>query len=156
MLKTLRQFFEMRVEPLFKEATSSGDTQRALQLATIALFVEISRADHKIADEERRVIIVSAAKLFSISEADSAELMSLAEHEVNHAVGFFQFTRLVDSHFTMGDKKTIVKLLWTIALADARKDKYEEYTIRQISDLLHVSHQDFIYAKHQAELEQQG
>ena len=153
MLKTLRQFFEIRVEPLFKESASTGDTQRALRLATIALFVEISRADHKITDDERCIIITAAAKLFKISEADSAELMSLAEHDVNNAVGFFQFTRLVDSHFPMEDKKTIVKLLWKIAFADEQKDKYEEYTVRQISDLLHVSHQDFIYAKHQAESE---
>lgn len=153
MLKTLQQFFETRIEPLFKDTSSVVDTQRALRLATIALFVETSRADHHISDVERRSIAVAGAKLFDISEAEANELLSLAEHEVKHAVGFFQFTRLVDSQFSMEDKKTIVKLLWNIAFADEHKDKYEEYTIRQISDLLHVSHKDFIYAKHQAELE---
>ncbi len=34
-----------------------------------------------------------------------------------------------------------------MAFADKNLDKYEEYLIRKISDLLHVSHSDFIQQK---------
>ena len=40
-----------------------------------------------------------------------------------------------------------MKFLWDIAYADGRIDKYEDYTIRKISDLLYVKHSDFMKAK---------
>ena len=38
-------------------------------------------------------------------------------------------------------------MLWDIAYSDGRIDKYEDYTIRKISDLLYIKHSDFIKAK---------
>ena len=40
--------------------------------------------------------------------------------------------------------------MWAIAYADGDLDKYEEYIIRKVADLLHVSHSDFMHAKHTA------
>ena len=37
--------------------------------------------------------------------------------------------------------------LWEVAFADQVIDKYEDYTIRKIADLLYVKHKDFIKAK---------
>ena len=34
------------------------------------------------------------------------------------------------------------------AFADGRIDKYEDYTIRKIADLIYVRHEDFMKAKH--------
>ena len=52
----------------------------------------------------------------------------------------------------MNDKNTdallkLINNLWAIAFADKHLDKYEEYLIRKISDLLYVSHSDFIQQK---------
>ena len=43
----------------------------------------------------------------------------------------------------------VIKSLWAVAHADNIIDKYEDYTIRKIADLLYVRHEDFIIAKHQ-------
>jgi len=48
------------------------------------------------------------------------------------------------------DRVRIVELLWKVAFADAVLDKYEEYFVRKIADLLYVSHKDYIQAKHKA------
>jgi len=37
--------------------------------------------------------------------------------------------------------------MWEIAYADNQLDKYEEYVIRKVADLIHVSHSEFIRAK---------
>ena len=37
--------------------------------------------------------------------------------------------------------------LWRVAYADGDLDKYEERLIRQVADLTHVSHKDFIRLK---------
>ena len=45
------------------------------------------------------------------------------------------------------DKIRLINNLWSIAFSDKQLDKYEEYLIRKISDLLYVSHKDFIEQK---------
>ena len=37
--------------------------------------------------------------------------------------------------------------MWEIAFADGNIDKYEEYVIRKVSDLIYISNDDFIKAK---------
>jgi uncharacterized tellurite resistance protein B-like protein len=37
--------------------------------------------------------------------------------------------------------------MWELAYADAELDKYEEYVIRKVADLIYVSHSEFIRAK---------
>ena len=46
------------------------------------------------------------------------------------------------------EKKDLIKSLWDVAFADGRIDKYEDYTIRKIADLIYVRHEDFMKAKH--------
>ena len=56
-----------------------------------------------------------------------------------------EFTGLVNKEW---DKKIkLLQALWKVANADNKIDKYEEYYIRKIKDLLHLSDQDFIQAK---------
>ena len=44
----------------------------------------------------------------------------------------------------------LLVLLWKVAYADGRVDKYEEYYVRKISDLLYMDQAEFIRAKHEA------
>jgi uncharacterized tellurite resistance protein B-like protein len=37
--------------------------------------------------------------------------------------------------------------MWVIAFSDEELDKYEEYLIRKVSNLIYVSHSDFIKSK---------
>ena len=37
--------------------------------------------------------------------------------------------------------------MWKLAYADGNVDKFEEFLIRKISDLLHIEHSDFINQK---------
>ena len=54
---------------------------------------------------------------------------------------------------TIEERGKLVESLWQVAFADNDLDKYEEASIRKISDLLYVSHGDFIKAKHAAQQE---
>lgn len=37
--------------------------------------------------------------------------------------------------------------MWELAYADTELEKYEEYIIRKVADLIYVSHSEFIRAK---------
>ena len=54
----------------------------------------------------------------------------------------------INDIYDYNQKKELIKLLWDVAFADGRIDKYEDYTIRKIADLIYVRHEDFMKAKH--------
>ena len=41
----------------------------------------------------------------------------------------------------------MIEDLWRIAYSDERIDKYEDYVIRKVADLIYVTHSDFIKSK---------
>jgi uncharacterized tellurite resistance protein B-like protein len=56
-------------------------------------------------------------------------------------------TRVINQHFDQNKKIELIAHMWRIAYSDRRWDKYEEHLIRKVSDLLYISHKDFIYAR---------
>jgi len=73
--------------------------------------------------------------------------MRLAETEAREATDFYQFTQLVNDHYSYQDKVKLMENLWRVAHADGRLDRYEEHFLRRVSGLLHLSHSDFIQTK---------
>ncbi len=144
MIRTIQEFFQERI---ITEKTPVVSLERALQLATTALLIEISRADFEVADEERIAIEEALTRGFGLSEDETREIIALAEQEVDASVSLYEFTRLVDESFTRDQKKHIIGLLWQIAYSDDRLEEHEEYLIRKIAKLLHIDHSDFIAEK---------
>lgn len=144
MLDAIQDFFRARIDPQHK----AGDEQRSLQLATAALLFEMLRADHQEDPEERRTLESVLRKCFSLSRDETRELAALADDEAANAVSLYQFTGLINRHFSPQQKIQVVEMLWQVAYADGRLDRYEEALVRKIADLIHVPHRDFIRAKH--------
>lgn len=149
MLSRIREFFDAAID---KQSASPDPAQseQALRLATAALLMEISRADTEVTADEREEIAAAMRQVFELDEQQTAELVRLAEAEVEHSTSLYQFTRLVDERFTPAQKKHIVELMWRVGAADGHLDKYEKHLVWRISDLLHVPHADFTHAKHKA------
>lgn len=149
MIKTIREYFESRISLLSE--SSSSDSEISLELAAAVLMVEISLADSSLHEEEQQVIVNALQHNFHISKEEADTIIDLARKEVDHAVSLHDFTSLLNSTLSYEDRVRIVELLWQVAFADAVLDKYEEYYIRKISDLLYVAHKDFIKTKHRSE-----
>ncbi|MEQ8937438.1 MAG: TerB family tellurite resistance protein, partial [Gammaproteobacteria bacterium] len=84
---------------------------------------------------------------FDLDDQTIQELIEAAEKEVDHSVSLYEFTSLLNDKLPMEDRVAVVKNLWRIAYADNVLDKYEEYYIRKVADLLYVAHSDFIKSK---------
>jgi uncharacterized tellurite resistance protein B-like protein len=69
---------------------------------------------------------------------------------MKQANDYFQFTSLVNRHFTQEQKLRIVELMWRVAYADAELSAHENHLMRKIGDLLHIAHGDYIAAKMKA------
>jgi uncharacterized tellurite resistance protein B-like protein len=144
MIRTLREFF---VAHIVSEDRGRELPPRALELATAALLIEVSRADFEVKEEERDAIVQAVEGSFGLSHEETRAIVSLAEEQVRLAVSLYEFTRLVDQSFDPAQKVHIVGLLWDVAFSDDRLEEREEYLIRKVAYLLHVAHEDFIAEK---------
>lgn len=143
MIKNIKHFFE----DLLNSEHDQDKPKHTVELASAALMIEISLADDHIHDEERRVIRELLSQCFNLQQDEIDELIKLAEEEVDHAVSLHEFTRLLNESFSKSDKVNVIKNLWHVAYADSVLDKYEEYYIRKVADLLYISHSDYIQSK---------
>lgn len=149
MLKAIRKLMDSLAAPAGSDETPTDDHRT--RLATAVLLVEVSRADFEESDVERDAILALVRQTFELSEDEASDLFELARKESGEAIAIRPFTKLLNERCTPDEKVHIVELLWRVAYADGRKDKYEEHIIRRIADLLYVSHREFIAARQKVE-----
>jgi len=144
MIERFKQFFEKHLVP---PANDEAVGQDRLHLATAALLVEMTRADGEVKADEQAAVARAIRKAFDIDEEKTAELIHLAELEVDDATCYHQFTSLINKNFSKAQKVQVVEMLWEVAYADAEMEKYEEHLLRRLSDLLYVPHHEFIRSR---------
>lgn len=145
MLSKLSSFFERHLQPAGGASSSLSFAQK--QLAVAALLIEVATADHVMDGTELNALINLLERKFSLPHEQLLELADLAKTEAAEATSLYQFTQLINNECTASEKFELIKGMWEIAYADNQLDKYEEYVIRKVADLIHVSHSDFIRAK---------
>ena len=127
-----------------------ADRNQACRTAGAALLVEMSRADHEVKSIERDAIESALRQVFELDAASAAGLLRRGEDHADAATSLYEFTRLINRFFQPAEKEELIELLWFVAFADGRLDKYEEHLVRRIAGLTYVSHAAFIRAKHRA------
>jgi uncharacterized tellurite resistance protein B-like protein len=146
MITSLKAF----IDRYFVEPSADPDPEHNLQIASAALMVEMMFADHACTPAEEQVLHELLAAHFELSTEETTGLLQLAHQEKHAATDYFQFTSLLNQHYSQQQKIELVEFLWEIAYADNELDKLEEHLIRRLADLLHVPHADFMQAKHRA------
>ena len=111
------------------------------------LLVEIARSDNDVSDVERQSIAHALSESSALDSAELTELVNEAFVDADNAVSLHEHVRLINDNFKKDDKTALLEHMWRVALADGNIDGYEEYTIRKLSDLLHMNHRDFMQAK---------
>src|SRR5512139_4207339 len=112
-----------------------------------SLLVEVLRADYETSEAERRQVMESLRNVLGLGEDACADLLADAEQQVDRAHDLHQFTAEVNRALAPEEKLRLVEQMWRVARSHATVHKYEEHIIRRVSDLLHVSHREFIAAK---------
>jgi uncharacterized tellurite resistance protein B-like protein len=116
-------------------------------LSICVLLIEVSKSDDDYDDIEKIKIIDLLEKQFLLNHDQINILMQMADKKNNEIISLHELTAGINKEYTYSEKKNVIKMLWDIAYCDGRIDKYEDYTIRKISDLLYIKHSDFIKAK---------
>ena len=123
-------------------------------MAAAVLMTEVARADYDYDESEFDLLLSLIARSFHISPEDAAELANRASETAENHVSLHDFTQLLNKRLNNHDKGRIVSLLWRVAYADGRLDKFEDSLVLKISDLLYVSRGLVMKLKHDANPEE--
>lgn len=145
MLNKISAFFERHLQPVGGSSTTLSHEQK--QLAVAALLVEVAMADHVFDASEMASLQGHLKQQFSLQDSQIDELIDLAKEESAEASSLHQFTQLVHQHCKESEKFELLVSMWELAFSDQELNKYEEYIIRKVADLIYVPHSEFIRSK---------
>ncbi len=120
-----------------------------LQLATCILLIEVSKSDDDYDIDEQKKIKSLLQKKFEMSKDEIENIYALCDKEHDRMTSLFEWTDIINKECNYEQKCIIIGFMWDIAFIDSKIDKYEDLTIRKVSDLIHVKHKDFISLKNE-------
>ena len=141
MITALKKLFS---EPAGDHERGAEETRR---LAAAALLIEVARSDFTQDAEEEAAMADLLERSLNLDHGSVEALLRDAGDAVDAATSLYEFTRLVNDHYSYAEKYELIAAMWQVAFADKSVDKYEEHLIRRVTDLIYVNHQDFIAAK---------
>ena len=145
VIESIKIFFEKKLTKKEEEAPSSAMSR--VDLTCAALLVEVMNSDHELDEREHQEFMAVLQHRYNIAESDLEELIQLAKDEAFEATSLYEFTKLINDSYDYEQKVELIENMWRIAFSDKRLDKYEDHLIRKVSELIYVSHSDFIKTK---------
>lgn len=136
----LKQYLE---PPRSGEAEGRPDQR----LAVAAMLVEIARADFKNDEAEAATVAGLLGQHFGLNAGEAEQLMADAGARLDQVVSLHKFVDELNQQLGAEDKRLLMQQIWRVAYADGHLDAHEEHLARRISELLHISHEDFIREK---------
>ena len=152
MLKRILETVATAIKATDSPESGTSERESALRFATALLMVEVARADHVFEQSELVRLLELIESHFALSSEDAADLIDSAAESAEDIVDLHEFTQLLHGHLSDSEKAQIIGMLWQIAYADGRLDKYENSLVLKISDLLYVSRGRVMRLKHDAEM----
>ena len=136
MLDAIRSLFSAKsVDAKTVDATPNVDP---VHLAACSLLLEVAYADGVFSPEERAHLEQVLERHFSLP-ADSGQLLiELAEKERGGSIDHFQFTRVLNERYDVGQKMVLAEVMWGLVLADGEIAEHEHYLTRKIANLLEL------------------
>ena len=132
---------------LAPEDSGGSDPERDVQIAAAVLLLAMEHADHAHDPDERAEITRELRAHFDLDAADAQELVAAAEPEAEAAISLHRYLEALNQQMPVTQKRRVLEMLWRVAYADRQLDAQEEALLREIADLLHLPHRDFIQAK---------
>lgn len=142
-----KQFLDQITSTLDANSDSQSVAQHDIERICAVLLVEIARSDHDVSTVERTAIADALSQTSSLERSELEDLVSEAFADADNTLSLHEHVRLINETFKKDNKIALLEHMWRVAFADGNVDGYEEYTIRKLSDLLHMKHRDFMQAK---------
>lgn len=145
----MMSFMKKISQLLETQSKSKSDDSEIIYIhsALASLLYEAARVDRNVTDEDLTVAAESLSRLAKISIVDAQQFLVTASKPENRPTSYHPLATIINENFTYEQKCQLITSMWSIAHSDNHVDPHEDHIIRKISDLLYVSHQDFIHGK---------
>ena len=110
-----------------------------VRLAACALLIEIAHADEDFTEDERQHLVFAIRRQYGLNGEQAEELISLAEEAQATAVDLWQFTKLIKSTYSIGQKMVLVEVMWGLVYSDGELSSHEESLMRRVCGLLDLA-----------------
>ena len=110
-----------------------------VRLAACALLIEIAYADDDFTSDERQHLLPAIRRQYGLDEERAEELIRLAEQAQANAVDLWQFTKLIKSTYSLGQKMVLLEVMWGLVYSDGELSSHEESLMRRVCHLLDVA-----------------
>ena len=145
MIDRLKRFFGKSPEGIVQDSESKSGYD--VLVAVCALFLEMARIDETFSPGEMDTILGILKEKYGLSEQHAEDLVAAAQKELDESVDLWQFSHLINQHYSDAEKQEIIEILWRIVFIDGKMDRYEHYLMRKLRSLLRLSHEQLIAAK---------
>ena len=142
MINTIKKFFKSNENTKSDNLEGNQD-----ELTYASLLIEVIKSDDHFDRREHDELLNILSTKLSIDEKALGELSELAQKKSDESTSLYEFTREINDKYQYEEKVQLIEDLWRIAYSDERIDKYEDYVIRKVADLIYVTHSDFIKSK---------
>jgi|TARA_B110000305_G_C19460287_1_gene653817 uncharacterized tellurite resistance protein B-like protein len=139
-----------KIKSLFKKEKKSVLPVKEdydVNLTCASLIIEVALADKDFDITEINLLKIILKDSYNISPEKIDNLIESAESTVKNNTSLYSYTREINDSLNYEQKIALLDGLWKISYADGTLDKFEEHLVRKISDLIHISHGDFITSK---------
>lgn len=116
-------------------------------LSTALLLLELARADFEVEAVELNRIRTLLAQRYGLDDAALDALLEEARSSAAQSVSLHDYVQSLNASLDGEGKRALMTMLWRVAYADGRVDKYEEHLLRRLADLLYVPMSDYIRIK---------
>ena len=127
--------------------TTTETTTQDLHRAAAALLMEVARTDGQVDESEQQLLLEAVRRHWRLDDDEMRDIISELQTRLDEATDLFEFTLPLRERWDPETRVRLIYDMWAIAAADGKADEHEEQLIRRVSDLLYVSHGDFIRGK---------
>jgi len=129
------------------ETTLPNLDSTALNEAIATLLIEAARVDDNTTEADIAEAKKSLKLLANINSEQADVLIGKVSLPKNRPTSYLPLTRTINQNLDYDQKCVLIGAMWAIAHSDSHIDPHEDHIIRKISDLIYVSHRDFIDQK---------
>jgi uncharacterized tellurite resistance protein B-like protein len=132
VFERVRALLQRRPPLALDEAGHPADLE--LQVATVALLLDVAYGNHRFSATEREAILLGVEREFGVSEADALALIDRAERTLVGDDVASVATQIAE-RYTLEQRKRIAALIWNVVYADQAVDREEEEIANQVMAL---------------------
>lgn len=122
-----------------------------VQVAVVALLVEMAESDAHVSADELTEIVRTMNRAFSLTDSQVGELLEVVRVLRQESKRLEDYFQLVNTHFSPDQRQEVLAMLWRVIAADGRVERFEASFAVTARTRLGLSVEQAVRARHLAD-----